>query len=86
MCSKRTLLTLGQRLEIVVRCHGSTSTDWWSYGRGGVDILRVRSPYGHLPSHPCNAGTEGAGFSPTEQTLVAPSAKRREVSGGSHEG
>ena len=27
------------------------------------------------PSHPYNAGTEHVGFSPTSQTLLAPSAK-----------
>ena len=41
----------------------------------------------HRPSHPHNAGTEHAGFSPTwQKLLLAPSAKRREVSGESHEG
>ena len=34
---------------------------------------------GHRPSHPSNAGTEHVGFSPTRQTLLPPSAKRREV-------
>ena len=33
-----------------------------------------------------NAGREHVGFSPTKQTLLAPSAKRREVFGESHEG
>ena len=33
------------------------------------------------PSH-----TEHVGFSPTRQTLLAPTAKRREVLGESHEG
>ena len=42
--------------------------------------------YDHRPSHPYNAGTEHVGFSPTRQTLPAPSAKRREVIGESHEG
>ena len=32
--------------------------------------------YDHRPSHPYNAGTEHVGFSPTRQTLLAPSAKR----------
>ena len=41
--------------------------------------------YDHRPSHPYNAGTEHVGFSPTRQTLLAPSAKRREVFGESHE-
>ena len=38
------------------------------------------------PSHTYSAGTERVGFSPTRQTLLAPSAKRREVFGESHEG
>ena len=41
--------------------------------------------YDHTPSHPDNAGTEHVGFSPTMQTLLAPRATRREVSGESHE-
>ena len=40
----------------------------------------------HRPSHPYNAGTEHVGCSPTRQTLHAPSKKRREVFGESHEG
>ena len=32
--------------------------------------------YGHRPSHPCHAGTEHVGFSPTRQTLLAPGTKR----------
>ena len=32
------------------------------------------------------AGTEHVGFSATRQTMLAPSAKRREVFGESHEG
>ncbi|CAN0487828.1 unnamed protein product [Laminaria digitata] len=39
-----------------------------------------------MPSHPYNAGTEHVVFSPTRQTLLAPSANRREVFGESHEG
>ena len=46
---------------------------------------RSRKPI-HRPSHPYNVGTEQVGFSPTRQALHAPSAKRREVLGGSHEG
>ena len=38
------------------------------------------------PSCPYNLGTEYVGFSPTRQTSVAPSVKRREVFGESHEG
>ena len=30
-----------------------------------------------IPSHPYYAGTEHVGFSPTRQTLLAPSANRR---------
>ena len=49
------------------------------HGRTGITIA-IR------PSHPYNAGTEHVGFSPTRQALLAPSAKRREVFGESHEG
>ena len=35
---------------------------------------------------PTMPGTEHVGFSPTRQTLLALSAKRREVLGGLHEG
>ena len=41
--------------------------------------------YDHRPSHLYNTGMEHVGFSPTRQTLLAPSAKRREVLSGSHE-
>ena len=37
------------------------------------------------PLHPYNAGTEYVEFSSTRQTSRAPSAKRREVFGESHE-
>ena len=39
----------------------------------------------HRPSHPYNAGTEQVVFSPTTQTLLAPSAKRRDMLGEAHE-
>ena len=60
-------------------------------GRGGGGVYSVRAwskSYDNRPSHPCYAGTEYVGFSPTRQTLLAPSeaAKRREVFGESHEG
>ena len=42
--------------------------------------------YDHRPAHPYYAGTEHVGFAPTRQTLLAPSAKRRDVFGESHEG
>ena len=38
------------------------------------------------PRIPTNAGMEHVGFSPTRQISRAPSAKRREVLGESHEG
>ena len=46
---------------------------------------RSRMTIAIRPSHPYYAGTEHVGFSPTRQTLLAPSAKRREVFGESHE-
>ena len=43
-----------------------------------------------MTKYPCipayNAGTEHVGFSPTRQTLLALSAKRRKVLGESYEG
>ena len=42
--------------------------------------------YDDRPPHPYNAGTEHVGFSLTRRTLLAPSAKRREVEGEPHEG
>ena len=38
------------------------------------------------PFQSYNAETEHVGFSPTRQTLLAPSAKRREVFGESYRG
>ena len=42
--------------------------------KGGYNhlITNDRTPYGHRPSHPYNAGKEHVGFSPTRQTLRAP--------------
>ena len=58
-----------------------------AYSRRDVlDIMHGRSRMTIVPSHPYNAGTEHVGVSPTRQTLLAPSAKHREVSGESHEG
>ena len=52
-----------------------------------LDIMHGRS---RMTIDPCiptyHAGTEHVGFSPTRQALFAPSEKRREVSGESHEG
>ena len=42
--------------------------------------------YPYIPSRPYNVGTEHVGFSPTRLTVLAPSAKRREVSGESRAG
>ena len=47
---------------------------------------RSRMAIAFRPKHPYNEGTEHAGFSTTRQTLLAPSAKRREMFGESHEG
>ena len=54
-------------------------------GGGGLCHAWPKS-YGLKLSHPHNAGTEHAGFSPTRQTLLAPIAKRREVFNESHRG
>ena len=55
-------------------------------GESVLDIMHGRSRHRHRLSHPCNAVTEHVGFSPTRKALLAPSAKRREVFGESHEG
>ena len=48
---------------------------------GGVySVCAWPESYGRRPSHPYYAATEHVGFS-TRQTLLAPSAKRREVFG-----
>ena len=39
----------------------------------------------NMDPHPYNAKTEKVGFSPTMRALLAPSEKRREVLGESHE-
>ena len=54
-------------------------------GGGSILFMNNRSRMTMRPSHPYNAGTEHVGFSPTRQILRAPSAKRREVFGESHE-
>ena len=56
-------------------------------GRGEVySISYMGVSYDHRPSHPYNTGTEHVGFSPTRQSLLAPSARQREVFGESHKG
>ena len=58
-------------------------------GDGGGEAYSVCAwpqSYDHRLSHPYYAGTERVGFSLTRQTMLAPSAKRREVFGESHEG
>ena len=53
-------------------------------GGGGYSVFM--NGYSRMttdPRTPTNAGTEYVGFSPTRQTLLAPSAKRREVFGES---
>ena len=42
-------------------------------------------PLVRRPSHLYNAGTEHVEFSPTRQMLLAPSVRRREAFGESHE-
>ena len=69
-----------------------TQPIWWGEDvldtRDVLDLMhgRGRMTINRKPSRPYNAGTEHARFSPTRQPLLAPSAKRREVSGESHEG
>ena len=55
--------------------------------RGGcTQFVHGRNRMTIRPSHLYYAGAEHVGFSRTRQTLPAPSAKRREVFGESHEG
>ena len=55
--------------------------------RGGTQFVHGRSRMTVDPRIPTiYAATEHVGFSPTRQTLLAPSAKRREVFGESLEG
>ena len=55
-------------------------------GRGAQFVHDRSRIHDHRPSHPYYAGTEHVGFSPIRQTLLAPSAKRREALGESHKG
>ena len=50
-------------------------------GGGCTRVVHGRSRMTIDPRILTNAGTEQVGFSPTRQTLVAPSAKHREVFG-----
>ena len=62
---------------------------WGEGARGGGGVYLICAwpwSYDHRPSHLYYAGTEHVGCSPTRQTLLVPSAKRREVFGESHEG
>ena len=56
--------------------------------RDVLDLMhdRSRMTIDRRPPQPYNAGTEHVGFSQTRQIKLAPRAKRREVSGESHEG
>ena len=51
-------------------------------GGGVYPVCAWPLSYDHRPSHPYDAGTEHVGLSPTRQTLLAPSAKRRDGGGG----
>ena len=66
-----------------IRASSCSSISPWEGGGGGGYSIFV---YSRRPSQPYNGGTEHFGCSPTRKTLLAPSAKRREVFGESHEG
>ena len=52
------------------------------YTRGGVYSCHALPwSHDHRRSHPYNPGTEHVGLPPTRQTLLAPSAKRRDGGG-----
>ena len=54
--------------------------------KGVLDIIHGRSRMHINPRLPTMPGRSTWGFSPTRQTLLAPSAKRRQVFGESHKG
>ena len=58
---------------------GETRGHPWGLGSvgGGVHSLPCMVVVKRA-SHPCNAGTEHVGYSPTRPTLISPSAKRRD--------
>ena len=67
--------------------HGTVPTSFMGEGGGGVySVCAWPKSYDRRPSHPYYAGTERVGFSLARQTLLAPSAKHREVFGELHEG
>ena len=55
-------------------------------GEGCTHVMRGRGRIAIDPRIPILPGPERVGDSPTRQTLLAPSAKRREVLGESYEG
>ena len=55
-------------------------------GEGCPQFVHGRSRMTRDPSIPTMPGREHVGFSPTRQTMLAPSEKRREMFGESHEG
>ena len=55
-------------------------------GVRSLNLIIYDHRHDHRPSHPYYAGTEDVGFSPTRQTLHAPSEKHRGVFGESREG
>ena len=55
-------------------------------GRGGTQFVHGRSRMAIDPRIPVMPGRSTSGFSPTRQTLLAPSATHRQVFGESHEG
>ena len=53
--------------------------------RGCTHVMHGGSRMTVAPSHPHTAGKEHVEYSPNGRALLAPSAKRREVFGESHE-
>ena len=58
----------------------------YSIRRDVLDLMHGRSGRTIDPRIPIKAGATHVGVLPTRQTFLAPSAKRREVSGESNEG
>ena len=66
--------------------HLTSGKVYW--GERGIQFVHSRSRMiiAIRPLHPYHAETEHVGLSPTRQTLLVPSATRREVFHESHEG
>ena len=74
--------------DVLIQCTAEILRRARGGGEGSTHSMHSRSrmTIWYRPSHPYYTGTEHVEFSPTRQTPRAPSAKRREVLGESHDG